>query len=168
MTEPKLFMPQYVFDDWLAALQTREPRALELAYALSLSLPENAETTALRASARIVRTIQTADGALLDAPKIEIAPEVLVLLQDALAKYSSLSSGNFLPVEMGNPNILAFERTGDGERLLIVNNLARVSQPIKFNAYGGKEGWDILNRVEFTFPARAQLEAYEFLWLLVE
>ena len=158
MSQAELLVPQYVIDDWLAALRTREPRALELARALALSLPNNSETRALQ------ETTSTSE----DATPFEIANEVAAMLDDSYAKYQALHDGAFHRVDVGNPNVLAFERTTPDERLLVVSNLARVSQPVKFREYAGREGWDILNRVEFTFPSRAQLEAYEFLWLLVE
>ncbi len=158
MSTGELLVPQYIIDDWLEALKTREPRALEVARALSMSLPESDETHGLQATTILGE----------DATAFELAPEVSALLEDSYAKYDALASGDFLRVDAGNPNVLAFERRTPQERLLIVNNLARVSQPVKFKEYAGREGWDILNRVEFTFPARAQLEAYEFLWLLVE
>lgn len=158
MSSAETLLPQYIVDDWLAALKTREPRALELALALSLSLPERDETVALQQTTRA--------GA--EATAFEISDAVSAMLEDAKIKYEALTNGDFVRIDMGNANVLAFERNNAEERLLIVNNMARVSQPVKFKAYAGREGWDILNRVEFTFPARAQLEAYEFLWLLLE
>lgn len=158
MSETRLLIPEYVMQDWLDALRTREPRALELAYALGLSLPETAETHGLKESTHAAQV----------ANPLEIADEVRELIRDGYEKYDALREGDFLPVDLGNPNVAAFERRTDDERLLLVNNLARVPQPIKFREYANKEGWDILNRVEFTFPARAQIETYEFLWLLVE
>ncbi len=158
MTDAALLIPQYGFDDWRDALRTREPRALELAYALALVLPASDETNALKEMTRAAN----------DAAAFEIARDVRELLGYAVEKYEALTRGDFERVDAGNQNVLAFERRWNDERLLIVNNLARVSQPCKFSAYAGKEGWDILNRVEFIFPARAQLDAYEFLWLLVD
>lgn len=158
MSDRSLLVLQYVIDDWFAALQQREPRALELAYALALALPACDETNAVRETARAQEGVAA----------LEISSDVRDLLGYASEKYNALTGGDFRRVDMGNPNVLAFERRTNDERLLIVNNLARVSQPVKFRDYADKEGWDILNRVEFTFPARAQLEAYEFLWLLVE
>lgn len=158
MTQPSLLVPDHVLQDWLAALDAREPRALELAYALALTLPEAEETGSLKQRTHVVD----------DSNEFEISPEVRDLLNAAAAKYDALAKGIFQRVDMGNPNVLAFERQTGDERLLVVHNLARVAQPIKFHAYAGREGWDILNRVEFLFPPRAQLEAYEFLWLLVE
>lgn len=158
MSRGEMLVPQYVVDDWLAALKTREPRALELARALTLSLPDRQETRELQ------ETWTSGD----QATPFEIANEVAAMLEDSYAKYEAFRHGAFERVDVGNPNVLAFERTIPDERLLIVSNLARVPQPVKFRDYAGRAGWDILNRVEFTFPARAQLEAYEFLWLLVE
>lgn len=158
MSQGEMLVPQYVVNDWLAALKRREPRALELACALTLSLPDR----------RDAHELQVALSTGEDATPFEITNEVAAMLEDAYAKYEALHDGAFARVDVGNPNVLAFERTTRDERLLIVSNLARVSQPVKFRDYAGRDGWDILNRVEFTFPSRAQLEAYEFLWLLVE
>jgi hypothetical protein len=158
MSEAPLLVPENVFEAWRNALQAREPRALELAYGLALALPELDETGELKAAAR-------ATG---DPNSFEIADEVLTVLDEAAAKYEAFHGGDFQQIDIGNPNVLAFERTTTDERVLIVNNLTLASQPVKFRGYAGKEGWDILNRVEFTFPARAQLEPYEFLWLLVD
>lgn len=182
MSNPSLLVPQYVLDDWLSALEQREPRALELAYGLAMALPKSDATTALYeiavgasedATARDVAAAALVDGAVETRTAEEMTPreisnEVRGLLDYAYEKYAALTHGDFMTVDMGNPNVLAFERRNAEERLLIVNNLARVSQPVKFKEYAAKEGWDILNRVEFTFPARAQLEAYEFLWLLLD
>lgn len=171
MSGGSLPVPQYVLDDWLAALEQREPRALELAYGLAMSLPQSIATTALyeiAVGAGATVSMQEGDGGASDATDAEISQDVKDLLGYAFDKYDALTKGDFAAVDLGNPNVLAFERRADEERLLIVNNLARVSQPIKFKEYAAKEGWDILNRVEFTFPARAQLEPYEFLWLLVD
>ncbi|MBI4673380.1 MAG: alpha-glucosidase C-terminal domain-containing protein [Chloroflexi bacterium] len=147
-----------VFDAWLADVRGRKPRALELAYALDLTLPQNADVMALR----------DATMALGDADVAEISADVRDLLQFAYDRYDALRDGIFQRVDFGNPSIFAFERVREGERLLIVNNLARVSQPVMFRDYVGRAGWDILNRVEFIFPTRAQLDAYEFLWLMVD
>lgn len=158
MSPDRVLVAQYVVDDWLAALKTREPRALELARALALSLPENDATRALQAATTMAE----------NSVPFEVSDAVSAMLEDSRVKYEALTGGDFVPVDLANPNVLAFERNTAQERLLIVNNLARVSQPVKFQAYAGREGWDILNRVEFTFPTRAQLEAYEFLWLMLE
>lgn len=157
MSETTPLVPQFVFEEWLGALRTREPRALELAYALALALAVNDETTVLQESIR----------AIDEASSFEISSDVRELLDYAYEKYDAFKDGDFFRVDMVNANVLAFERRTNGERILIVNNLAPVSQPIKFQEYAGREGWDILNHVEFVFPPRAQLEAYEFLWLLV-
>ncbi|HZQ10339.1 MAG TPA: alpha-glucosidase C-terminal domain-containing protein [Anaerolineae bacterium] len=141
------FLLQEVLDEWTAALRENEPRALELAYTLALTLPKG-EGTAPSENA--------------------LSPELRELLLSAYQKYDALRAGTIEPVDLRNPNILAFQRVSGDERLLIVNNLSRRSQPVKFGAYTGRAGWDILNRIEFTFPSRAQLEPYEFLWLLVE
>lgn len=154
----QIVLPQEVWDDWLNALKTREPRALELAFALQLSLPADAENAITQAHARFVD----------DATMLEISAEMRDLLGYAHEKYAALTRGQFERVEVGNSNVLAFERRTDDERVLVVNNLTLHTQPIKFREYVDKAGWDILNRVEFIFPPRAQLEAYEFLWLLVE
>ncbi len=90
------------------------------------------------------------------------------MLDSEWVKYEAFEYGALLRVELGNVNVLAFERIAGPERLLIVNNLAPLSQPVKFRDYAGRVGWDILNRVEFNFPVRAQLEPYEFLWLMVD
>lgn len=158
MSESEFLIADYVLQDWQAAVRTREPRALELAYALALTLPVTEATAALRATT----------GVAEEATPFEISNDVREMLEYAIEKYDALTRGDFLRVDLGNPNVLAFERIVADEKLLIVNNLARVSQPIKFQLYAGREGWDILNRVEFIFPTRAQLEAYEFLWLMVE
>ena len=158
MSESEFLIADYVLQDWQAAVRTREPRALELAYALALTLPVADATAALRATTRVAE----------EATPFEISNDVREMLEYAIEKYDALTRGDFLRVDLGNPNVLAFERIVADEKLLIVNNLARVSQPIKFQIYAGREGWDILNRVEFIFPTRAQLEAYEFLWLMVE
>lgn len=39
MSDSALFVPPDVVEKWQNALRTREPRALELAYALALALP---------------------------------------------------------------------------------------------------------------------------------
>lgn len=147
---------QHVFDSWLSDLRAREPRALEIAYSLALTLPQDKGTDSLRA-----RVAPDEEGLKI------ISPDVRDLMQFAYDRYDALRDGNFALVDPGNPNILAFERACRDEQLLLVHNLARVSQPVKFRAYAGRAGWDILNRVEFIFPARAQLEAYEFLWLML-
>lgn len=147
-----------VFDAWLADVQMREPRALELAFALGLALPSSVDTNLLRDSV-----------AALDARALtEISVEVRDHLQFAYDRYEAFRDGTFRHMDFGNPSIFGFERRCQGEHLLIINNLARVSQPVKFREYAGRAGWDILNRVEFIFPARAQLDAYEFLWLMIE
>ena len=158
MSENRLLVADYVLQDLQAAVKMREPRALELAYALALALPDAEGTTALRA----------ATSAVQDATPFEISSDVREMLEYAIEKYDALTRGDLERADLGNVNVLAFERRAKDERLLIVNNLARVSQPIKFQNYAGKQGWDILNRVEFTFPPRAQLEMYEFLWLMID
>lgn len=147
---------QHVFDAWLADIRAREPRALELAYALELTLPPQGDANSLWTQV-----------ALDDAATTSISADVRDLMQFAYERYHAFREGNFTQKDLGNPNILAFERARDGEHLLIVNNLARVTQPVKFGSYAGGAGWDILNRVEFIFPPRAQLDAYEFLWLML-
>ncbi len=142
----------HVLDNLLADLYAREPRALELAYALTLTLPQ--------------AVLETHIAPTEDAPQL-IGADARDLMDFARERYDALRDGAFTHVELGNPNILAFERANADERLLIVNNLARVPQPVKFSEYTGRAGWDILNRVEFFFPARAQLEEYEFLWLML-
>lgn len=143
---------QYVLDHFLADLDAREPRALELAFALTLTLPQTVLETQIVPSA--------------DATKL-IGADARDLMEFARERYDALRDGTFAQVELGNPYIWAFERVDADERLLIVNNLARVPQPVKFMAYTGRAGWDILNRIEFLFPARVQLEEYEFLWLML-
>lgn len=157
MTQLVMVVAQEVFDGWSAALKQGEPRALELAYALGLALEDSDETKALKETTRMAR----------DANTFEISAEVHAMLDEAQKKYAALGRGSRRQVDLGSPAVLAFEWFGEGERLLLVNNLTGVSQPVKFRDYAGLEGWDILNRVEFTFPARAQLEGYEFLWLWV-
>ncbi len=147
---------QHVFEGWLADLRAREPRALELAYALELTLP-------LHSTGAALRTQIAPDDAALQT----ISADVRDLMQFAYERYDAFRDGNFKIIELANPNVLAFERACAGEQLLIVNNLARVPQPVQFRAYAGGAGWDILNRVEFIFPTRAQLEPYEFLWLML-
>ncbi len=158
MSETPMLVPENVFEAWRAALKAREPRTLELAYGLALALPERSETAELKS------TTSAASG----ANAFEIADVVTTVLDDAFAKYKAFHDGGFERVDLGNEYVLAFERVTDEERVLCVNNLTAASQPIKFRSYAGKEGWDILNRLEFIFPARAQLEPYEFLWLYVE
>ncbi len=147
---------KHVYDAWLADVRGHEPRALELAYALALTLPQQSET------------FLAGDAVLDDASTHLISTDVRDLMQFAYDRYDAFRDGLYHAVDLGNPAIFAFERAREGERLLIVNNLARVSQYAKFRAYAGMAGWDILNRVEFTFPPRAQLDAYEFLWLMVD
>jgi hypothetical protein len=158
MTESKSVVPAYVSDAFAEALEQREPRALELAYALALALPKNDDVHQLGFS--------LAD--LVTTPPPELSDSVRQVVEEAVKKYDALSHGDLKRVELSNPSIFAFVRTRGDERVLVVNNLARVPQPTKFHPYSGQEGWDILNRVEFTFPVRAQLEEYEFLWLLLE
>lgn len=160
MSDAAPLISDYVIKDLLDALEKREPRALELAFSLALTLPDTAETRSLRAVAGAGR-----GGA---GVPLEISSEVRDVLQDAYQKFNALRIGDFLRVDLANPNVPAFERRTDRERLLLIHNLARVSQPVKFRDYADKGGWDILNRVEFIFPTRAQLEAYEFLWLMIE
>lgn len=158
MSETTPLVPQFVFEEWLGALRMREPRALELAYALALALGVNDETTVFQQSIRAIHEVGS----------FEISSDVRERLDYAYEKYDAFKYGDFFRVDMGNANVLAFERRTADERILIVNNLAPVSQPIKFRDYAGRGGWDILNHVEFIFPSRAQLEAYEFLWLLAD
>lgn len=153
MNEPEPLIPQYVLDDWKDALEDGDVRAAELAYALHLALPETEE------GAAYPKTLEANEA---------LGPEMRAILDEAHDKYAAFASPEFARVDLGNPNILAFERIAPDERVLVVNNMARVSQPVKFREYAGQEGWDILNRVEFTFPVRAQLDPYECLWLLVE
>jgi len=141
------FLSQEILEEWTAALHENKPRARELAYALALTLPEG------------VGAAWSEDA---------LSPELHELLETTYQKYDALHSGTIEYVDLRNPNVLAFERANGEDRLLIVNNLSRHSQPIKFGVYAGRAGWDLLNRIEFAFPVRAQLEPYEFLWLLVE
>lgn len=158
MSDSALFVPADVVENWQNALRTREPRALELAYALALALPDE------DAAAPLLSPTHNA----MDAAPAKMSNEARALLLEANAKYDALKRGAFKQVDLGNQQVLGFERLGDGERLLIVNNLSAQSQPFKLRDHAGREGWDILNRVEFIFPARVQLEPYEFLWLMVE
>lgn len=158
MSDSALFVPAEVLENWQNALRMREPRALELAYALALALPDEDVAAAL------LLPIHNA----MDSAPAEISNEARALILDANAKYDVLRGGVVEQVDLGNQQVLGFERIGEGEKLLIVNNLSEQSQPLKFHEYAGRAGWDILNRVEFIFPTRAQLEPYEFLWLLVE
>jgi hypothetical protein len=158
MSESNSVVPAHVSDALAAALAQGEPRALELAYALSLSLP--AEYSARQLGLSLTE--------LAVVPPPELSAAVRQVLEEAAQKYDALARGDLERIELSNPFIFAFERKTDDERVLVVNNLAQVPQPTKFHQYTGQEGWDILNRVEFTFPARAQLEEYEFLWLLLE
>jgi hypothetical protein len=151
MTEQGIAMPDEVMEGWTAAVKRGEPRAVELGMALALALPRDEPGVG--------------NG---KTDRLEVGEELREMLLDAHRKYDALTRGDFKRVDAANLNILAFERRTQEERLLIVNNMTRGPQPVKFRAFAGKQGWDILNRVEFTFPARAQLEAYEFLWLLVE
>jgi len=158
MSDAPSLVSGHVLDDWLDALRAREPRALELAYALALALPPQVQTGTVQAAAQMAQ----------DVTSIEVSLAVRQMLDNAHDKYYAFRHGDFVPVDFRNSNVFVFERNTEQERLLIVNNLARVSQPCKFGDYAGLEGWDILNRVEFTFPTRAQLDPYEFLWLLVD
>lgn len=158
MSESQPLVAPQVLDELAAAVQRGEPRAFELAYGLSRSLPREGDHSA---AGLTPRTFGEADAE-------GIAEQVRQLIDDAAKKYGALSRGEFAAVDLSNPNVLAYELKWQDERLLILNNLARVSQPVKFHSYTAHEGWDILNRVEFTFPARAQLEPYEFLWLALE
>lgn len=148
----------HVLAAWRAAVSRREPRALELAYALELSLPPDPESG----------SSSTTPATAAPVPPPELAPEVLALLETASTRYAAFRTGTFALLDLGNPHLFAFERTSLGEHLVVINNLAPVPQPVKFGRYSGLRGWDILNRVEFTFPPRAQLESYEFLWLYLE
>lgn len=148
---------QHVFEAWRADILAREPRALELAYALELALPPDAQSPWWKDEKRLTAQMETA-----------LSADVRELMQSAYARYAAFRQGNFQPVDLGNPNLFAFERVWQDERLLIVNNLARVPQFATFRGYAGRAGWDILNRIEFVFPPRAQLEAYEFIWLMVD
>ena len=148
-----LLIPQFVLKDWQAALDAGEPRALELAFALNLALPAGQLTELIKIKKQI---------------PIELDAAMRELLDSAHTRYDAFVDGTCTRIDMLNPSVFAFERNKGDERLLIVNNLARVSQPVKFGSYAGRAGWDLLNRVEFQFPARAQMEAYEFLWLLVD
>ncbi len=158
MSDSALFVPPDVVEKWQNALRTREPRALELAYALALALPAEDVAAAL---------LPPTHNAM-DTASVEMSSAARALLLEANAKYDALRRGAFKQVDLGNHQVLGFERFGEGEKLLIINNLSAQSQPLKFRDHAGREGWDILNRVEFIFPARVQLEPYEFLWLLVE
>jgi len=153
-----MMIEQRVFDRWLADVRAREPRAMELAYALALTLPQNADASALHETVALLGVAEIA----------EISAAVRDWLQFAYARYDAFREGSFRRVDFGNPSVFAFERAQAHEQLLMVNNLARVPQPAIFRVYAGRAGWDILNRVEFIFPPRAQLDAYEFLWLMVE
>jgi maltose alpha-D-glucosyltransferase/alpha-amylase len=97
-------------------------------------------------------------GSLLNAMRAMIALR---------KKNRAFGRGSIRFVDLGNEAVLAYERAYEGEKILVVNNLAPSSQPVHFAAYRGKAGWDILNSREFNFPPRAQLEASEFLWLLL-
>lgn len=148
---------KHVYDAWVADVRAREPRALELAYALGLTLP-----------AHTPHIFRDGEATLDDATTLLISSDVRDLMQFAYDRYDAFREGLYQPLDFGNPTIFVFERKCAGEHLLIVNNLARVSQPVKFREFAGRAGWDILNRVEFIFPARAQLDAYEFLWLMLD
>lgn len=149
-------LPPHVIEHWRRALERGEPRALEAAYALELSLEQDAVPTS-----QLPR--KPAAGA-----KAQLADEVSAMLESAHDRYDALKWGTWRGVELGNPNLFAFERRAEDEELLLVYNLTGASQPVKFGGYAGTRGWDILNRVEFVFPVRAQLEPYEFLWLMVD
>jgi hypothetical protein len=150
-------IPEHIFDAWLADVRAREPRALELAYALALTLPPQASAP-----------LSMADIAPDEETLVLLSSDVRDMMQFSAARYDAFRDGAFARVDLGNPSIFAFERTRPNEHLLLVNNLARVSQPVKFREYVGRAGWDILNRVEFICPPRAQLDAYEFLWLMMD
>jgi hypothetical protein len=156
MSEPAMLVMPEVWGELDRAIQRREPRALELAFALALTLPAEANADSPDSSQ------------VLTGSPPEISVQVRLVIEDAVKKYDALTRGEWAVVDVNNLNALAFERMWQDERVLIVYNMSGTSQPIKFSSYGGRAGWDILNRVEFTFPARAQLEAYEFLWLLPE
>jgi hypothetical protein len=150
-------IPEQIFDAWFADVRAREPRALELAYALALTLPPQASAS-----------LSMADVALDDETLARLSSDVRDVMQFSAARYEAFRDGAFARVDLGNPSIFAFERMRPDEHLVVVNNLTRVSQPVKFREYVGRAGWDILNRVEFIFPPRAQLDAYEFLWLMMD
>ncbi len=82
-------------------------------------------------------------------------------------KYHAFGRGRTCFVDLGNEHVLAYERQWQDEQILVVNNLAASSQTIHLGAYKDRTGWDILNAREFEFPPRAQLEPFEFLWLLL-
>jgi hypothetical protein len=158
MNDEPLVIPPQVYADWRSALLAREPRALELCLELELVLPPGAE-----GAQALVETVREVLACAVDA----VSPTLRELLQENHARYEALQGGALRWQASGNPNVLMFERLVGDERIVVVNNLTRVPQPVKFRKYAGLPGWDILNRIEFTFPARAQLEAYEFLWLVV-
>ncbi len=82
-------------------------------------------------------------------------------------KYRAFGRGATQFVEVGNARVLAYERAWNDEKILVINNLADSPQPIHLAKYNSHAGWDVLNLREFNFPPRAQLEPYEFLWLLL-
>jgi hypothetical protein len=151
------FLPAPVLAELGAALDAEEPRALELALGIELAL----HGTEPESWGRELLTLVA--GRNLSA----VAAEVRELLWQASGKYNGLALGSLVHVDVGNQDVLAMERSTADETLLLIYNLTARSQPVKLREYTGREGWDILNRVEFRFPPRAQLEGYEFLWLLI-
>ncbi|MGB8648097.1 MAG: maltose alpha-D-glucosyltransferase [Anaerolineae bacterium] len=89
-------------------------------------------------------------------------------LMTARKKYRAFGRGATEFVDLKNDHVLAYERKWGDERILVVNNLSGEPQPIHLGAFAAGAGWDILVQREFDFPSRAQLEPYEFLWLLLD
>ncbi|MGE5140036.1 MAG: alpha-amylase family glycosyl hydrolase, partial [Rudaea sp.] len=83
-------------------------------------------------------------------------------------KYSAFGRGTTEFVDLANDRVLAYERQWEDERILIVNNLSSGPQSVDMRTYQNRGGWDILGAREFTFPPEAELEPYQFLWLLLE
>ncbi|MGE5138355.1 MAG: maltose alpha-D-glucosyltransferase [Rudaea sp.] len=83
-------------------------------------------------------------------------------------KYRAFGRGSTRMINLGNEHVLAYERCWNDERILVVNNLSAESQPIQLGEYAGGSGWDVLGQREFDFPPAAQLEPFEFLWLLLD
>jgi hypothetical protein len=145
-----------VWDDLEKRVERNEPRALELAYALSLSF-EGVTVHPVAARAKAVPPV----GRVID-------PDLKTMLDVMHAKYDAFKIGVIKWRDAGSEHVLGFERVTDGERVVVFANLGDRPAPVKFRELAGREGWDILNSVEFTFPPRAQLEGHEILWLFLE
>jgi hypothetical protein len=150
-------LPGHVLNEYLRELAAGEIRALELEFSLRVSLPDTGPGLELK---RALQGHAPARGE-------SVSSELIRVLAAAGWRYAAFRSGTLNVFDAGNEWVLAFERALEDEQLLVVNNLSPLSRPVKFGRHAGQSGWDILNRIEFIFPTRAQLEPFEFLWLLL-